>query len=222
MGGDYRKIRLTFQEYFERLGNNPSRWGKPFAALLGAYQAQSDLGLPAIGGKDSMSGSFGQLDVPPTLVSFAVAVEKASKIVSNELKKVGSKLVLLMAEKNDDYTLNVETFKNNLEALYKLTSNKKVLSASTVRFGGIAETLSKISFGNKIGIKFNGLSKEELFGLNYGSVIVEVATDEDLNKAFEGCSYKVIGETIGKPVIISEEYDFTFNIDDLINVYEKN
>ena len=221
MGGDYRKIRLTFQEYFERLGNNPSRWGKPFAALLGAYQAQSDLGLPAIGGKDSMSGSFGQLDVPQTLVSFAVAVEKASKIVSNELKKVGSKLVLLMAEKNDDYTLNVETFKNNLEALYKLTSNKKVLSASTVRFGGIAETLSKISFGNKIGIKFNGLSKEELFGLNYGSVIVEVATDEDLNKAFEGCSYKVIGETIEKPVIISEEYDFTFNIDDLINVYEK-
>lgn len=221
MGGDYRKIRLTFQEYFERLGNNPSRWGKPFAALLGAYQAQSDLGLPAIGGKDSMSGSFGQLDVPPTLVSFSVAVEKASKIVSNELKKVGSKLVLLMAEKNDDYTLNVETFKNNLEALYKLTSNKKVLSASTVRFGGIAETLSKISFGNKIGIKFNGLSKEELFGLNYGSVIVEVATDEDLNKAFEGCSYKVIGETIEKPVIISEEYDFTFNIDDLINVYEK-
>ena len=221
MGGDYRKIRLTFQEYFERLGNNPSRWGKPFAALLGAYQAQSDLGLPAIGGKDSMSGSFGQLDVPPTLVSFAVAVEKASKIVSNELKKVGSKLVLLMAEKNDDYTLNVETFKNNLEALYKLTSNKKVLSASTVRFGGIAETLSKISFGNKIGIKFNGLSKEELFGLNYGSVIVEVAADEDLNKAFEGCNYKVIGETIEKPVIISEEYDFTFNIDDLINVYEK-
>ena len=221
MGGDYRKIRLTFQEYFERLGNNPSRWGKPFAALLGAYQAQSDLGLPAIGGKDSMSGSFGQLDVPPTLVSFAVAVEKASKIVSNELKKVGSKLVLLMAEKNDDYTLNVETFKNNLEALYKLTSNKKVLSASTIRFGGIAETLSKISFGNKIGIKFNGLSKEELFGLNYGSVIVEVATDEDLNKAFQGCSYKVIGETIEKPVIISEEYDFTFNIDDLINVYEK-
>ena len=221
MGGDYRKIRLTFQEYFERLGNNPSRWGKPFAALLGAYQAQSDLGLPAIGGKDSMSGSFGQLDVPPTLVSFAVAVEKASKIVSNELKKVGSKLVLLMAEKNDDYTLNVEIFKNNLEALYKLTSNKKVLSASTVRFGGIAETLSKISFGNKIGIKFHGLSKEELFGLNYGSVIVEVAADEDLNKAFEGCSYKVIGETIEKPVIISEEYDFTFNIDDLIRVYEK-
>ena len=221
MGGDYRKIRLTFQEYFERLGNNPSRWGKPFAALLGAYQAQSDLGLPAIGGKDSMSGSFGQLDVPPTLVSFAVAVEKASKIVSNELKKVGSKLVLLMAEKNDDYTLNVEIFKNNLEALYKLTSNKKVLSASTVRFGGIAETLSKISFGNKIGIKFHGLSKEELFGLNYGSVIVEVAADEDLNKAFEGCSYKVIGETIEKPVIISEEYDFTFNIDDLISIYEK-
>ena len=221
MGGDYRKIRLTFQEYFERLGNNPSRWGKPFAALLGAYQAQSDLGLPAIGGKDSMSGSFGQLDVPPTLVSFAVAVEKASKIVSNELKKVGSKLVLLMAEKNDDYTLNVETFKNNLEALYKLTSNKKVLSASTVRFGGIAETLSKISFGNKIGIKFHGLSKEELFGLNYGSVIVEVAADEDLNKAFEGCSYKVIGETIEKPVIISEDYDFTFNIDDLISIYEK-
>lgn len=221
MGGDYKKIRLTFQEYFERLGNNPSRWGKPFAALLGAYQAQTDLGLPAIGGKDSMSGSFGELDVPPTLVSFAVAVEKASKIVSNEIKKHNSKLVLLMAEKNDDYTLNVEVFKNNLESLYKLISDKKVLSASTVKFGGIAEALSKISFGNKIGIKFNNLSKEELFGLNYGSIIVEVADDEDLNKAFEGCSYKAIGKTIEEPVIISEEYDFTFNIDDLISIYEK-
>ena len=112
VGGDYRKVRLTLQEYFEKLGKNPERWGKPFAALLGAYQAQVDLGIPAIGGKDSMSGSFGNLDVPPTLVAFAVGIEKAKNIVSAEFKKVGSKLVLLMAEKNEDFTLKVNQVLN--------------------------------------------------------------------------------------------------------------
>ncbi len=102
MGGDYRKARLTFQEYFEKLGNDPERWGKPFAALLGAYKAQMAFGIPAIGGKDSMSGSFGDLDVPPTLVSFAVGVEKAKNIISPEFKEIGSKFTFIKAEKLED------------------------------------------------------------------------------------------------------------------------
>ena len=164
VGGDYRKARLTLQEYFEKLGKNPERWGKPFAALLGAYQAQMDLGIPAIGGKDSMSGSFGSLDVPPTLVAFAVGVEKAKNIISAELKEVGSKLVFLMAERNEDYTLKVEGYKKNLEKLHELILEGKVISASSVKFGGVAEILSKMAFGNKIGVKFSNLNKEELFG----------------------------------------------------------
>ena len=99
VGGDYRKARLTLQEYFEKLGKSPERWGKPFAALLGAYQAQIDLGIPAIGGKDSMSGSFGDVDVPPTLVAFAVGVEKAKNIISAEFKEVGSEISILNGRK---------------------------------------------------------------------------------------------------------------------------
>ena len=166
VGGDYRKARLTLQEYFEKLGKSPERWGKPFAALLGAYQAQIDLGIPAIGGKDSMSGSFGDVDVPPTLVAFAVGVEKAKNIISAEFKEVGSKLVFLMAERSEDYTLKVEGYKKNLEKLHELILEGKVISASSVKFGGASETLSKMAFGNKIGVKFSNLTKEELFGLN--------------------------------------------------------
>ena len=115
MGGDYRKVRLTLQEYFEKLGNDEERWGKPFSALLGAYKAQMDLKIPAIGGKDSMSGSFGDIDVPPSLVSFAVAVEKASNIISPEFKKTNSTIVLLKSRKLEDGTIEMEGFKKNLE-----------------------------------------------------------------------------------------------------------
>ena len=175
MGGDYRKARLTLQEYFEKLGRDPERWGKPFAALLGAYQAQMDLGIPAIGGKDSMSGSFGELDVPPSLVAFAVGVEKASKIISPEFKEIGSTIVLLKAETLEDMTLNMDGYKKNLEKLYKLIGAEKVISASSVKIGGIAEALTKMTLGNRIGVEFENLSKEELFGLNYGSVILEIS-----------------------------------------------
>ena len=182
VGGDYRKARLTLQEYFEKLGKNAERWGKPFAALLGAYQAQIDLGIPAIGGKDSMSGSFGDIDVPPTLVAFAVGVEKAKNIISAELKEAGSQLVFLMAERNEDYTLKVEGYKNNLEKLHELILEGKVISAASVKFGGVAETLSKMAFGNKIGVKFSNLTKEELFGLNYGSLVLEVKSDVNIDE----------------------------------------
>lgn len=221
VGGDYRKARLTLQEYFERLGKNPERWGKPFAALLGAYQAQIDLGIPAIGGKDSMSGSFGSLDVPPTLVAFAVGVEKAKNIISAEFKEVGSKLVFLMAERNEDYTLKVEQYKNNLEKLHELILEGKVISASSVKFGGVAEALSKMAFGNKIGVKFYGLTKEEFFGLNYGSLVLEVKQDVNVDVEFEGCAYKAIGCTIKDEVIVSEEYDLDLKLNALEEVYEE-
>ena len=221
VGGDYRKARLTLQEYFERLGKNPERWGKPFAALLGAYQAQIDLGIPAIGGKDSMSGSFGSLDVPPTLVAFAVGVEKAKNIISAEFKEVGSKLVFLMAERNEDYTLKVEQYKNNLEKLHELILEGKVISASSVKFGGVAEAISKMAFGNKIGVKFYGLTKEEFFGLNYGSLVLEVKQDVNVDVEFEGCAYKAIGCTIKDEVIVSEEYDLDLKLNALEEVYEE-
>lgn len=221
VGGDYRKARLTLQEYFEKLGKNPERWGKPFAALLGAYQAQMDLGIPAIGGKDSMSGSFGSLDVPPTLVAFAVGVEKAKNIISAEFKEVGSKLVFLMAERNEDYTLKVEQYKKNLEKLHELILEGKVIAASSVKFGGVAETLSKMAFGNKIGVKFYNLTKEELFGLNYGSLVLEVKQDVNIDVEFEGCAYKAIGCTVKDEVIVSEEYDLDLNLNDLEETYEE-
>lgn len=220
IGGNYRKARLTLQEYFERLGEKAERWGKPFAALLGAYQAQMDLGIAAIGGKDSMSGSFGEIDVPPTLVAFAVGVEKASKIISAEFKEIGSTLVFLMAEVNEDFTLNVAGYKKNLERLYDLIGNEKVISASSVKFGGVAETLTKMAFGNKIGVEFTDLSKDELFGLNYGSLILEVKDGVDIDKEFEGCAYKAIGNTIESGKIISKQYDLNLDLDCLEESYE--
>ena len=221
VGGDYRKARLTLQEYFEKLGKSPERWGKPFAALLGAYQAQIDLGIPAIGGKDSMSGSFGDVDVPPTLVAFAVGVEKAKNIISAEFKEVGSKLVFLMAERNEDYTLKVEGYKKNLEKLHELILEGKVISASSVKFGGASETLSKMAFGNKIGVKFSNLTKEELFGLNYGSLVLEVKSDVNVDEEFKGCAYKAIGCTIKDELIVSEEYDLNLKLNILEETYEK-
>ena len=221
VGGDYRKARLTLQEYFEKLGKNPERWGKPFAALLGAYQAQMDLGIPAIGGKDSMSGSFGSLDVPPTLVAFAVGVEKAKNIISAEFKEVGSKLVFLIAERNEDYTLKVEQYKKNLEKLHELILEGKVIAASSVKFGGVAEILSKMAFGNKIGVKFYNLTKEELFGLNYGSLVLEVKQDVNVDVEFEGCAYKAIGCTVKDEVVVSEEYDLDLKLNALEEAYEE-
>ena len=221
VGGEYRKARLTLQEYFEKLGKSPERWGKPFAALLGAYQAQIDLGIPAIGGKDSMSGSFGDVDVPPTLVAFAVGVEKAKNIISAEFKEVGSKLVFLMAERNEDYTLKVEGYKKNLEKLHELILEGKVISASSVKFGGASETLSKMAFGNKIGVKFSNLTKEELFGLNYGSLVLEVKSDVNVDEEFKGCAYKAIGCTIKDELIVSQEYDLNLKLNILEETYEK-
>ena len=221
MGGYYKKARLTLQEYFERLGKDEVKWGKPFAALLGAYEAQMDLGIPAIGGKDSMSGTFGDLDVPPSLITFAVCTEHSEYIISSELKEVNSKLVLLTTDKNEDMTLNIEKFKINLERLYKLIQDKKILSATAIKFGGLAEALTKVTLGNKIGVEIENLSKEDLFGLNYGGVVLEVKASVDINEEFKGCAYKAIGKTIEKEAIILKEYDINFNINELENILEE-
>ncbi len=221
MGGDYKKVRLTFQEYFEKLLRDEEKWGKPFAALLGAYKAQMDLGLPAIGGKDSMSGSFGELNVPPTLVSFAVGLEKASRIISPEFKNIGSTLVLMKGEKLEDGTLEIDGFKNNLEKLYKLIGEEKVVSAYSLKFGGVSEGITKMTLGNRIGAILNNISKEELFGFNYGSLILEVKEGVNLEEEFKGTNYKVIGSTIKDAVIKCEEYDFEVSLEELEKAYEE-
>ena len=221
MGGDYKKVRLTFQEYFEKLLRDEEKWGKPFAALLGAYKAQMDLGLPAIGGKDSMSGSFGELNVPPTLVSFAVGLEKASRIISPEFKSIGSTLVLMKGEKLEDGTLEMHGFKNNLEKLYELIGEEKVISAYSLKFGGVSEGITKMSLGNRIGATLNNISKEELFGFNYGSLILEVKEGVNLDDEFKGTNYKVIGSTIKDGVIKCEEYDFEVSLKELEKAYEE-
>ncbi|EHK2337507.1 phosphoribosylformylglycinamidine synthase [Clostridium perfringens] len=221
MGGDYKKVRLTFQEYFEKLLRDEEKWGKPFAALLGAYKAQMDLGLPAIGGKDSMSGSFGELNVPPTLVSFAVGLEKASRIISPEFKNIGSTLVLMKGEKLEDGTLEMEGFKNNLEKLYELIGEEKVVSAYSLKFGGVSEGITKMSLGNRIGAILNNISKEELFAFNYGSLILEVKEGVNLEDEFKGTNYKVIGSTMKDGVIKCEEYDFEVSLEELEKAYEE-
>ena len=221
MGGDYKKVRLTFQEYFEKLLRDEEKWGKPFAALLGAYKAQMDLGLPAIGGKDSMSGSFGELNVSPTLVSFAVGLEKASRIISPEFKNIGSTLVLMKGEKLEDGTLEIEGFKNNLEKLYELIGEEKVVSAYSLKFGGVSEGITKMSLGNRIGATLNNISKEELFGFNYGSLILEAKEGVNLEEEFKGTNYKVIGNTIEADVIKCEEYDFEVSLEELEKSYEE-
>jgi phosphoribosylformylglycinamidine synthase len=221
MGGDYRKARLTFQEYFERLGKNPERWGKPFAALLGAYKAQEDLGIPAIGGKDSMSGSFEDIDVPPSLVSFAVGYEKANRIISPEFKQANSMLVLLQAEKLEDGTIDMNKFKKNIETLYDLIGAKKVISASSLKFGGAAEAITKMSLGNRIGAEINNLSKEELFGLNYGSILLEVPEGVNVQEEFKDCLYKLVGKTLEEKAIKVQEYGFTVAIEELDKALEE-
>lgn len=191
-GGDYSKIRFTFQEYFRRLGEDPERWGEPMAALLGAYDAQVKLGLPSIGGKDSMSGTFNNIDVPPTLCSFAVDIAKVQDIISPELKEAGNVLVKFDIEK-DQYSLPVYSQLMSLYASIKEMSDAGIIkSAYAIGFGGICEAISKMAFGNGLGVKIDSsVSKEELFSKDYGSIIAEVAT-EDINKIT--ASYKKIAD----------------------------
>ena len=174
-GASFRDVYLTFQEYFLRVGKDPKRWGQPTAALLGAFKAQMDLKIAAIGGKDSMSGTFEEIDVPPTLVSFAVTTDKISNIVSNDLKKAGSRVVMLKPAYDESGLPNSESLLAVFDRVTELMRAGKVLSCYTPGLGGIAEAIMKMSFGNGLGFRFcDTLSVEELFGYQYGAFLLEV------------------------------------------------
>ncbi|WP_297568286.1 phosphoribosylformylglycinamidine synthase [uncultured Anaerovibrio sp.] len=197
LGGRADTIRMTFQEYFESLGNDPRKWGKPFAALLGALWAQHKLEIPAIGGKDSMSGTFMDISVPPTLVSFAVDVMEASNAVSPEFKYAGNKVYYIQAPK-DKYGLpDFDYLKKVYSKVSRFIADKKVFSATSVRVGGIAAAITKMCLGNNIGFRFSGhMSKEDLFRADYGSLIIEVSSHADVDEALSGVKLVELGETI--------------------------
>ncbi|KYH28610.1 phosphoribosylformylglycinamidine synthase [Clostridium colicanis] len=195
-GGDYKNVRLTLQEYFEKLGDDPKKWGKPLSALLGALYAQRKLGIAAIGGKDSMSGTFKDISVPPTLVAFAVNVTNIDNIISPEFKKKGSKVILIKTPKNENDIPDFNELKKNYELVNRLINRKLVLSAYSVKMGGIAEAISKMSFGNKIGFNFsNNIKVEDLFTPDYGSIILEICNKVELKKELNDINYILLGFT---------------------------
>ena len=177
-GAEFKDVYLTFQEYFERLNKDEKRWGKPLAALLGALKAQTELKTAAIGGKDSMSGSFENLDVPPTLVSFAVTTDKTENIVSNEFKKAGDKVVLIRPDYDKNGLPDTASLLNVYERVTALLRSGKAVACYTPTLGGIAEAVMKMCFGNSLGFKFaDNLTVGEIFGYCYGGFLLEVAED---------------------------------------------
>ena len=183
-GAEFSDVYLTFQEYFERLGKDEKRWGKPLAALLGAFKAQTDLGIAAIGGKDSMSGTFEKLDVPPTLVSFAVTTDKVKNVTANEFKKAGDKVVLIAPEYNKNDLPDTASLLAVYGKVTSLLRSGKALACYTPTYGGIAEAVMKMCFGNSLGFKFSdGISLDTIFGYRYGSFLLEVT--EDIEGAVE-------------------------------------
>ena len=177
-GAKFEDVYLTFQEYFERLRKEPERWGKPLAALLGAFKAQMELGIGAIGGKDSMSGSFEDMDVPPTLVSFAVTTEKTGSIVPNHFKAAGHKAVLIAPEKDENGLPVTSSLLSVFDKVHELLSSGKAITAYTPGYGGVAEAVMKMCLGNGLGFEYeDSLSLRDIFGYNYGSFLLEVAED---------------------------------------------
>ena len=198
-GGDYSKIRMTYQEYFRRMTTDPHSWGEPFSALLGAYDAQLGFGLPSIGGKDSMSGTFGDISVPPTLVSFAVDVASDKTVVTPELKKAGNKLVKFTMHRNADELPNYNELKRQYADFFENVKAGRIISAYALGAKGIAEAVSKMAFGNHLGVKINAgeVSANTLFAPSYGALIAEVPADQVL--ALQG-AYEVVGEVTEEAV----------------------
>ncbi len=215
MGGDYRKVRLTFQEYFERLGDDSTKWGKPFSALLGAFLVQKGLDTPSIGGKDSMSGTFEDINVPPTLVSFAVTTDKVGNIVSPEFKNIGSTVALISLDIDKDGMVDLDQLKSNYSKIKELIDKGEIISASTVKYGGVARSIAEMAMGNKIGFRLNEISKEELFKPLYGSIVVEFRDEVAL-----GNNYRVLGTTIEeKHIEVDKEI---IELDNLIKSFEES
>ncbi|MCQ2459614.1 MAG: phosphoribosylformylglycinamidine synthase [Ruminococcus sp.] len=212
-GGDYKKCWLTFQEYFERTQNDPKRWGKPLAALLGAFKAQLEMGCGSIGGKDSMSGTFENIDVPPTLVSFAVSTAKADKIVSTEFKGAGNPVILITPEYDENGLPVFSSIKACFDKVAKLIADGRANAIWTNGYGGVAEGIAKMCFGNKIGFEFlTQLSGKQLFKPLYGAFIVELS-----GEAEEG--EQLIGQTINEYSIITRDYKM--ELDNLQRVWEQ-
>jgi phosphoribosylformylglycinamidine synthase len=213
IGGDYKKVRLSLQEYFEKLGDSPEKWGKPFSALLGANYIMNQLEIPAIGGKDSMSGTFKEINVPPTVVSFAVTAVQADKVLSPEFKKSGSEVVLLQLDKDNQEIPDFDQLKDNYSRLFNLIQEGKILSAQSVRHGGIAAGISKMSFGNKIGFEFAGeFSEDNLFHPYYGSIILELNPEEKPELLLEGLKFITLGRTIPEYEIIINEVNIDLSL----------
>jgi len=212
MGGDWHGIRFSFQEYFQRLGFDPEKWGAPFSALLGALTAQQEFGLPAIGGKDSMSGTFQDMHVPPTLISFAVQTAPASQLISPEFKRAGQYVYLVTAGLSDDLVPDFEQLKANFSFIYDEIAAGNIMAASTVKSWGIAEALAKMSFGNKIGVVVPDVSGLELFNPIPGALIV--ASEKPLE--FEQA--RLLGNTTAEPTIDIENN--TIDIEPAIKTWQ--
>ncbi len=211
-GGSYKKCWLTFQEYFERTQNEPRRWGKPMAALLGAFRAQLEMGCGAIGGKDSMSGTFENIDVPPTLVSFAVSTAMADKVVSTEFKGAGNTVISIVPEYDEHGLPKFDSIKSCFDKVEKIIADDRANAIWTNGYGGFAEGIAKMCFGNKIGFEFaSRLGSDELFKPCYGAFIIELKGD-----ARDGET--VIGKTVSDYKILC--FDYTVNLDNLQRIWE--
>ncbi len=211
LGGNYATCRLSNQEYFERLHEDPEKWGKPMQALLGLIEAEMAFETPSIGGKDSMSGTFNNISVPPTLITFAVTTEKTENIISSEFKEANHNIYLVKHTPKENYVPNYDQLKENFTKVHEHILNKDIVAASTVKFGGIAEALCKMSFGNKVGVHVT--TEESLYDLSIGSIIVET------KEAIEDDAFILLGTTTDQDTISLN--DETIAIDQAIDVWCK-
>ena len=211
-GGDASRIRFTFQEYFRRMTGDPERWSQPFAALLGAYDAQIGFGLPSIGGKDSMSGTFNHIDVPPTLVSFAVDIAKQGEIVTPELKKAGNKLVRFGIEKDDFDIPMYGAVAELYAAIHELTASGVIVSAYALDAKGVAAAVSKMAFGNRLGVTLeSGLTVDKVFGNGLGDIIAEIPAESLALLEEKELDYSVIGTVTEEPVFVFGDVRITMD-----------
>ncbi len=207
-GGDYKSMRFSYQEYFERMTADPHSFGKPLSALLGALRMQLELHLPSIGGKDSMSGTFEHINVPPTLIAFGITTAKTKDVISPEFKKAGNRLYLLQHTPRENYMPDTEQLQENWQWLHTAIQEGKVCSAYALGFGGIAEALCKCSFGNMTGAEIN-IDEDKLADYSYGSILIEATEDIDFVRA------QYIGKTISEPMIIINNE--TIPVSELLN-----
>ena len=215
-GGNYKNVRFTFQEYFERLGNDAKKWGRPLSALLGAFHIQKEFGLPSIGGKDSMSGTFNDISVPPTLVSFAVSVVNAEDVVSSEFKKAGDNIYLITTKLDENDLPDLKELKENFDFIEKNIKDKKIVASVAVKNGGIAESIAKMTFGNKLGVNVNFAenAENEWFKVNYGAFIIETPEKIDYKNA------TLLGKVTEEAKIVINN-DTVMDLDELIAEWEK-